>query len=556
MVERISAGEAFARALVANGIDTVFAIPGVQTYPIFDGLARQADAIRTVTPRHEQATAYMAYGYAASTGRVGAYSVVPGPGVLNASAALATAYANDAPVLCLTGQVPSDFLGRGRGALHEIPDQLGIMARLNKHAARVERPQDVPAAVNRALAAMLSGRPGPGYLEMCMDRLAAQAPVERAVAVEIPPPPAVDPDEIARAVAILKDCRRPVIMVGGGAQHARAEVRALAEVLGAPVTAFRSGRGVVAEDDPLGLSSAAAHELWPETDALIGIGSRCEMQYMRWGGGMMRLVDRPVPPPWLIRIDIDPTEMVRLKPHAGIVADAAEGARLLAEAIGRERAPEPDAADWIAGAKAAAARKIARVEPHISYLKVIRDVLPRDGFLVEELCQAGFVSYYGFPVYEPRTYVSSGYQGTLGFGFPTALGVKVANPDRAVISITGDGGFMFGVQDLATAVAERISLVTVLFNNGAFGNVRRDQKTLFYGRIIASELANPDFLKLAESFGVAGHRVHSPDALRPVLERALADDAPALIEVVVDPDSEVSPWEFIHPPVPGEQRSR
>ncbi len=551
MAERISAGEAFAQALAANGIDTVFAIPGVQTYPIFDGLAKHANAIRTVTPRHEQATAYMAYGYAASTGRVGTYSVVPGPGVLNASAALSTAFANDAPVLCLTGQVPTEFLDRGRGALHEIPDQLGIMSRLNKHAARVDRAQDVPGEVNRALASMLSGRRGPGYLEMCMDRLAERAPVETAVAADIPPPPAVDPDEIARAVAILKDCRRPVIMVGGGAQHASAEVRALAEALGAPVTAFRSGRGVVAEDDPLGMSSVAAYELWPETDVLIGIGSRCEMQYMRWSGGMMRLVDRPAAPPWLIRIDIDPAEMVRLKPHAGIVADSADGALALAEAIGRLRSPEPDAADWIAAARAEAARKIACVEPHISYLKVIRDVLPRDGFLVEELCQAGFVSYYGFPVYEPRTYVSSGFQGTLGFGFPTALGVKVANPDKAVVSITGDGGFMFGVQELATAAAERIGLVTVLFNNSAFGNVRRDQKTLFEGRIIASELANPDFVRLAESFGVAGHRVDSPAALRPVLERALADDAPALIEVVLDPDSETSPWDFIHPPARG-----
>jgi acetolactate synthase-1/2/3 large subunit len=188
----------------------------------------------------------------------------------------------------------------------------------------------------------------------------------------------------------------------------------------------------------------------------------------------------------------------------------------------------------------------------MQYLEVIRQVLPRDGFFVEEICQAGFTSYYGFPVYEPRTFVTCGHQGTLGFGFPTALGVKVGNPGKAVISIAGDGGFLFGVQDLATAVQYGINLVTIVFNNNAYGNVLRDQQRLFEGRLIGAELRNPDFVKLAESFGMAGCRVDTPAKLKHELDEALSRDAPALIEVTVDRRSEVSPWEFLMPaPRPG-----
>ena len=167
-------------------------------------------------------------------------------------------------------------------------------------------------------------------------------------------------------------------------------------------------------------------------------------------------------------------------------------------------------------------------------------------YFVPELSQIGFTSYFGFPVYEPRTYASEGYQGTLGFGFPTALGVKAAHPGRAVLSVTGDGGFLFGVQELATAVQEGIAVVTVVFNNRAYGNVLRDQRTQFGNRVIGAVLHNPDFMDLAKAFGIEGHRVSSPEALKPVLARALAADKPVLIEVEIAQGSEVSPWEFIH----------
>lgn len=547
----MTGGSAIVEALIANGVTRLYGLPGAQMYPLFDALALRADRIRTFSARHEQACGWMAFGEARSTGQPAVFSVVPGPGVLNTAAALATALGTCAPVLCLTGQVPSAFLGKGRGHLHEIPDQLGVLSRLTKWAARIERVEDVAEVMSEAFVRMRSGRPGPVAIEMAWDVMASKA-VAGPFAPAVPPPPA-EPDaaEIDTAVRLLLAARRPMIMTGSGAQHAGAAVRELAEELDAPVAAFRGGRGIFAENEDLGISSATAHRLWPETDAVIGIGTRLEMPTMRWTG-MMKLIDRPEAPPHVIRIDVDPDEMTRLVPHAGIVADAETGTRALTAALRARRAPPavPDRAavrTRIAEAKVATRAAIEIVQPQIAYLDVIRRVLPDDGFFVGELCQVGFASYFGFDVRRPYTYVSEGYQGTLGFGFPAALGVKAAHPARKVLSVTGDGGFMFAVQELATAAQENLAVVVLLFDNAAYGNVRRDQKTLFDGRVIGSDLANPDFVALAAAFGVEARSVASPEELEPVLAEALAADVPVLVHVRVPPDTETAPWPFIHP---------
>lgn len=542
----VTGGAAIVNALIANGCDTVFGLPGAQMYPLFDALQQSAGRIRTVGARHEQACGYMAFGFARSTGRPGVYAVVPGPGVLNTTAALCTALGTNTPVLCITGQVPSAFIGRGRGHLHELPDQLGLLRSLTKWAARIERAADAPSILNEAFRQMLSGRPGPVAIEMAWDTMAQTGFVMPLPGAEMPAalPPA--PQEVAAAAELLVAARHPMILVGSGAQHASAAVHALAEELNAPVAAFRGGRGVVSEDSELGASSYAARLLWSQTDVLIGIGSRLEMPYMRWTG-MMSLIDRPQSPPCLIRIEIDPTELRRLVPHAGIVADAEAGTLALLDAVRRaKRLPSKAARGRIATAKSAARTASEKVQPQLAYLDVIRECLPRDGFFVPELSQVGFTSYFGFPVYEPRTYVSEGFQGTLGFGFPAALGVKVAHPGKSVISVTGDGGFMFAVQELATAAQENIALVTILFNNASYGNVLRDQRTGFGNRVIGAVLDNPDFQMLAKSFGIEAYRVASPEALKPVLANAIKAGKPVLIEVEIVQGSEASPWEFIH----------
>jgi acetolactate synthase-1/2/3 large subunit len=560
----MTGGEAIVDAVLANGADTVFGLPGAQIYPLFDALARRR--VRVVVPRPEHAAGYMAMGYAKSTGRAGVCAVVPGPGVLNASAALVTAMGNGSPVVCLIGQVPSEYLGIGRGHLHELEDQRATLRGLVKNALRIDTPAEAPAIVNAAFVEALSGRPGPVAVEMCWDKMAASQPVMPLPAASMPPAPEPDPDALDAAARLLAEARRPMLMCGAGAQHASEAVLALAECLDAPVTAFRSGRGVVPEDHPLGVAAVAARELWDDVDVLVGIGSRLEMPYMRWRNAM-HYEPRPQGPK-LIRIDIDPAELERLVADVGIVADSAIACRGLVERLARRLNVTVPAADLhvstatrttaggrasaarraeIASAKALAARRIANLRPQAQYLEVIRDVLPRRGFLVPEVSQVGFATYTGaFPVLAPRTYVTEGYQGTLGFGFPTALGVKAAHPDEAVVSINGDGGFLYGATELATAAQYRLGVVALVFNNGAYGNVLRDQQTLFEGRLVGAELENPDFVGLAESFGVEGARVSTPQALRPALERALAAGRPALIEIVIERGSETSPWPLIH----------
>lgn len=549
--EAKTGGAAIVEALIANGVEMVFGLPGAQMYPFFDALQQSADRIRTYGARHEQTCGYMAFGYARSTGRPGIFSVVPGPGVLNASAALATALGCNAPVLCVTGQVPAAFIGMGRGHLHELPDQLATLRTFTKWSARIERIEDAPEIVNEAFRQMLSGRPGPVAIEMAWDVMASRAPVIGLPGAPLLPAPAPSPEEITAAARLLVEAKRPMIMTGSGAQHASRAIRALAEALDAPVAALRGGRGVMPEDADLGVSSYAAWKLWPETDVLIGIGSRLEMPYMRWEG-MMKLIDRPAAPPHLIRIDVDPEEMKRLVPHAPIVADAEAGAEaLLAEVLRLRGDTKPATSqatrERIAGVKREVRAAIEKVQPQLGYLDVIRDVLPRDGIITTELTQVGFTSFFGYPVLGPRTYITEGYQGTLGFGFPTALGVKAAHPEKPVVCITGDGGFLFAGAELATAKQEGIGLVTLLFNNGAYGNVLRDQQVGFGNRVIGSVLQNPDFLAFAKAFGVEAHRVASPEALRPVLAKALTTREPVLIEIMVEQGSEVSPWEFIHP---------
>jgi len=377
---------------------------------------------------------------------------------------------------------------------------------------------------------------------MCWDIMDMEAEIEMREGVEAEAPIDTiqpDPELIQRAAKVLAGAAKPMIVVGGGALEAGEEILELAQTLQAPVVSFRSGRSIVSDDRELGLNIVAGHKLWPETDVLLGIGTRLDVPSSLWRH----------PPRGLkvLRVDIDPVEMRRVRPDIGIVADSKVATRDLIKAVQKIGAVRASRREEILEAKARASREIQYLKPQTAYLEVIREVLPRDGFFVEEVSQVGFASWIGFPVYKPRTYVTCGYQGTLGFGFPTALGVKAANPDKTVISVAGDGGFTFGVQELATAVQHHIGVVIVLFNNNAFGNVRRDQEERFHGHLIGSELTNPDFMKLAESFGVEGCRAKNPDDLKKALEEALGKGAPCLIEVPVKKGSEPSPWNFIYP---------
>lgn len=537
--EKLSTGQAIAGSLMRNGIDTMFGIPGAHTYDFIDALHECRDKIRFIVNRHEAGSGYMAYGYAKSSGRVGAFTCVPGPGVLNAGAALCTAYGANAPVLCITGNIQSYYIGRGRGILHELPDQLALLRGLTKWSERINHPSEAPAVMGEAFRQLRSGRVRPVAVETPWDVFGATALVDVGAPVAPAAAPEPDPDAIARAVALLQNAKNPMITVGSGALGAAAEVMELAKLLQAPVSSHRGGRGIVGDDTPYGFNCGDGYKPWLATDVLLGIGSRLELQYLRWS----------ILPPGVkvIRIDIDPSEMVRLRPDVGIVADAQPGARALLDALTAALKKRPSREAEFSALQAQFRRDIEGVQPQLAYLDAIRAVLPRDGFFVEEISQVGFTSRFGFPVYAPRTFVTGGYQDNVGFGFMTALGVKVANPDKCVVSIAGDGGFMFGVQELATAVQYGIGLVTVVFNNASYGNVLRDQHRLYQGREIGSTLTNPDFVKLAESFGAAGYRAKTPAELRLALEKSFAQSGPVLIEVPIERGTEASPWPFLLP---------
>ena len=534
---RMTGGEAIVDGLLRHGIDTIFGLPGVQVYGLFDALARNKNRIRLINARHEQTTAYMALGYAYATGKPAVYTVVPGPGVMNTTAALVTAWGLNAPVLCLTGQVPSFMIGKARGQLHEMPDQLATLRSMLKWADRIEHPTQAPYLVARAFQEMLSGRRGPVSLEMPWDQFPATAEITPQEPLPLQPVPVPDPEKITALAEMIAAAKAPMLWVGSGAQHSSVEIKTLAEKIGAPVLSYRTGRGIVDDRHPLALTVAGGLELWPTTDLLIGFGTRLDTPMGRW----------PAQPPGLkvARIDIDPVEMRRLKVDVGIVADAAEAAAKLT-AVVKPRKDKAYAAS-IAAAKVKAVEAIQVLQPQMSYLNVIREVLPENGILCDEMTQTGYVSWLGFPFYEPRTLVTSGFSGTLGAGFPMALGVKVAHPDRPVVALTGDGGFLFGGAELATAVQHGINLVTILFNNSAYGNVMRDQKKIYQGRDSGSALRNPDFQMFAKSFGVQSWRVTDPAGLKVALKEALAANAPALIEVITDISQETEPWRFLAP---------
>lgn len=533
----LTGAEALVQRLRQHGVDTVFALPGGQLDHMFDAMYREGDDLQVVHSRHEQGAAYMAYGYARSTGRVGVFAVVPGPGLLNAGAALCTAWGNNAQVLCVSGQIPLMSIGRGWGELHEINDQLGLIRHITKWAERIEHPAQTPTLVDEAFRQLHTGRPRPVEIEMPMDTMGLEGAVDMAApdtAYAVPP---VDANAVDRAVAALRGARRPLIVVGSGANHAAAEVLALAEKLQAPVVAKRNGKGIVDARHYLAANAPMGHALWAEADVVLGVGSRLKNELTMWGR------DEDLT---LLKIDIDPVEMNRICiPDVALHGDARATLQALNSQVDWFRPSREEELTTLRERVFADIR--ASVAPQMGYLDAIRDVLPDDGLFVDEITQCGFTSWYGFPVYAPRQHVTAAEMGTLGFGFATALGVAVGNPGRKTVQISGDGGFMFTVQELSTAVAHNIDLVSIVFNDNAFGNVQRQQDEWFGGRRLGSDLHNPDFARLAEVFGATGMKADSPATLRTALEKAFAVDGPVIIEVPV-PARMPSPWKFIMMP--------
>jgi acetolactate synthase I/II/III large subunit len=525
---QLTGGQALVQCLKSQGVTVVFGLPGIQLDWLFDALYAERDSIAVYHTRHEQAVSYMADGYARTTGRVGVCVMVPGPGVLNAMAGLATAYACSSPVLCLTGQIPTNHIGARRGLLHEINDQIVALRSVTKWAARANRPDEIPSLMGEAFRQLQSGHVRPVAIEVPLDVLESASEVAAIERVDVDPP-AGDPEAIERAAVALGTAEHPIIVAGGGVIRSGGSepLRLLAEVLQAPVVMSTNGRGALSDRHYLAHCMLGAQQLVPKSDAILAVGTRfLEPSRSTWG---------PRDDQSMIQIDIDPEEIGRnTKVGIGVVADARRALEELAGRVPRHNRKRASRRDESLAVQEAVRARLNSVEPQASFAMAIRDVLPDDGILVSESTQVGYWAQWGgFPVYEPRTLITSGYQGTLGYGYATALGAQVGAPSRHVVSINGDGGFMYNVQELSTMVRHRIPLVTIVFNDNAYGNVRRIQRESFGGRLIASDLHNPDFVRLAEAFGVDGFRARTAEELRSALTTALGNGRPALIEVPV-----------------------
>jgi acetolactate synthase-1/2/3 large subunit len=534
----MSTAEAAVATLLAHSLDTVYALPGVHNDHLFDAFQRAGDHLRVVHTRHEQGAAYMALGAALATGKPQAYAVVPGPGLLNSGAALLTAYGMNAPVLALIGQIPAAAIGKGQGHLHEIRDQAGIIARLVDHSSQIKGPAEASVKVAKAIQSMRQGRPGPAALECAIDvwgKRGAVPPITMPLPLRLPK---IDDDKVRSAAKLLGKAKRVLIVAGGGAQDASLEVTLLSSMLQAPVLGYRRGRGVLDSRDPLSVTLPLGRELWGEADAVLAVGTRLLNPMNQWG------VDKNLD---IVRVDADPEQPARLrKPKVALIGDAAPILRRLIDELIKYNARRDSRYDEMQQRQARMRERLAKLAPQLAFLEAIRAELPEDGIYVDEVTQIGFAARLAFPVYKPRTFLSPGYQDNLGWGYATALGAQHARIDVPVVSINGDGGFLYTGNEFATAMRHRIPLVAVIFVDGAFGNVRRIQQEQFGNRLIACDLANPDFVKYAESFGAIGLHARGPDELRVVLRDAFMRREPALIEVPVG--AMPSPWEFIHMP--------
>ena len=540
----LSGGEALAKSLVGEGVEVVFGIPGIQIYGIVAAL-RDEPGIRLITTRHEQATTYMADGYARASGEPGVALVVPGAGLYNAASGLANAYARSAPVLLIAGQIPRAALGKNLGAVHEIADQASAVRPVTKWQRQAARPRDVPGAVFEAFRQMRTGRPRPVLIEMPPD-----AGVEREE-VELRQPARISrivpsPADLREAAEVIAKSRLPLIYAGGGVARSNAEealVR-LVEATNIPVVTSSGGKGVIPDRHPLSYGSCFSprgerqemnqlYEVMQSADVVIGIGARFSLGNPAGEAST------------LVNINIDDAELTRIQSntiplHGDARATIEALLPYLIEAGAGER---PSCAEAVTAARNLIAYYDIRLkEPQYPVLEAIRRGVPDDAFIVWDVTQFGYYARTHWQANYPKTYIDSGYSFNLGYAYPTALGAKVAKPDRPVVCMTGDGGFMFNASELSTALQYGINVVTVVFRNDSYGNVARDLDDAF-GGAYGTDLHNPDFVKFAEAFGAVGMRANDPMELETLIPLALERQSPVIIEAPLgEAPTTRAPW--------------
>lgn len=535
------------KALEKEKVEVIFGIPGGASIPFYDAL--YDSSIRHILTRHEQGAAHAADGYARASGKVGVCSATSGPGATNLTTGIANAFMDSIPIVALTGQVARPFIGRD--AFQET-DPVGITMPITKHNFQLRSTEEIPRTIKMAFKIAATGRPGPVLIDMPKDVQEIEADVEFLEDVEIPgykPTYEGHPKQIKRAAEMLAEARRPIILAGGGVilSNASDELRKIAEMLGAPVAQTLMGKGAFPENHPLALGHLgmhgrkAANYAINDADVILAIGCR-------FSDRTTAAVSCFAPEAKIIHVDIDPAEIGKnVKTELPVVGDAKLVLKGIIKVL-KEIARKEKNVEWL--------RKIEEYkrefQPFMDYddvplmpqrvIKEVMNALGEDDIVTTEVgqCQMWAAHYMGR--YKPRTFISSGGLGTMGFGFPASMGVKVAKPENNVINIAGDGSFLMNCQELATVVKEKIPVVSAILNNHFLGMVRQWQELFYSKRYSAVNLGRtPDFVKLAEAFGAVGVKVKRPEEITPAVKEAFACGKPAVIDIIVNPVANVYP---------------
>jgi acetolactate synthase I/II/III large subunit len=521
-VKAHTGGSLVAECLEALGAEVAFGVPGIHALAIWEGL--RTGSIRTIGLRTELSAGFAADGYARTSGRPAPLLLSTGPGALISLAALMEAASAHVPVVAIASQIPRDLIGAGRGFLHELPDQIASFAPVVKWCARAESAERVPELLAEGWRRALTPPSGPVFVEIPLDVLAGETGAAAGDLAATPDPlPPPDDALLDRAADALARAAAPVVWAGGGVLRSGAwqELRAVADRLGAPVATTYMGKGAFPEDDPLAVGTAlderAVRELLGGADVVLAVGT--ELGAETTGQYRLELSGR------LVHVDADPRRIGATYEALGLVGDAkAVLAALAARLPGRPRADGP--------ARVAAVRKrisAERGEPEVALLETIRAALPRDAVTAWDMTILAYWAAAHFPAYEPRTFHYPLGSGTLGYAWPAALGASLAAPGRRVLAVAGDGGFNYGIAELAAAGQHSLDAKLLLVDDGGYGILREYQRAQF-GETTAVDLVEPDFRALVESFGVPVVSVE-PDALGPALEAAFAEEGPAVVHV-------------------------
>jgi acetolactate synthase-1/2/3 large subunit len=531
--ERVATGGAAAiAALEAAGVEVVFGIPGVHTLALYDAL--HESGIRHVLARHEQGAGFMADGYARATGKPGVALIITGPGITNVATPVGEAFADSSPVVIISSQVEREWAGQMRGNLHDISDQSGLMSVLTKRSTPVASFDQIASTVFNAVRESVSGRPRPTHVELPLDVLAetgVSTPPELTGSYRTAP----TRDEVERAAELLANARKPLIYIGGGAVEAGEALSELATLLGAPVLESIMGKGIVAEDHPYCLGHAwnpwgddnPVDELLAASDLVLVVGTKLGAQETNFW-------KMPLPKQ-MIRVDIDPRELALNygEPTLGIAADAQSTMDALLEALrARGRGTQGTSPDEVAAYKA----RLGSADDEAvfnGYIDALRRAIPREGIIVQDMTMMSYRMNDRYPAYAPRTYLFPSNYGTLGFSLPAAIGAKIGKPDTPVVAVIGDGGFQFTMAEVATAVQHDVTLPIVIFNDSTYTAVDQAMKSSFSNRAMATELKNPDYVKLADAYGIPGVRAQSPAELASAVTQAFSAGGPTIIDVPI-----------------------